>query len=97
MRAAAPRHPGTAATSSPDTSSLTPDGAAVLAPQDHRPRAAVRSRKVAEVRWHGADGAVESVLYRRLPAALRHAARLREQGWPVVVAVAYVTVWTVVA
>jgi hypothetical protein len=42
------------------------------------------------------DGQVETWLYRREPAARAHAARLRGQGWPVKVARAAVTGWSVV-
>ncbi len=57
----------------------------------------VRARVLWEVRTKlVVDGQVTTWLYRREPAARAHAARLRAQGWPVRVAVATVTGWSMV-
>lgn len=55
----------------------------------------VRARTVYEVRTRFVvDGEVETYIYRRENAALAHAARLRAQGWPVLVTAGVVT-WRV--
>lgn len=57
----------------------------------------VHATRIYEVRTKlVVDGQVVTWLYRREPAARAHAARLRAQGWPVRVAVATVTGWSVV-
>ncbi len=57
----------------------------------------VRTRVLWEVRTRLlVDGQVVTWLYRREPTARAHAARLRAQGWPVRVAVATVSGWSVV-
>lgn len=65
---------------------------------EHRPTLdgrKVRARTVYEVRTRFvADGEVETYIYRRENAALAHAARLRAQGWPVLVTAGVVT-WRV--
>lgn len=55
----------------------------------------IRARTVYEVRTRFVvDGEVETYIYRRESAALAHAARLRAQGWPVLVTAGAVT-WQV--
>jgi len=55
----------------------------------------VRARTIYEVRTRFVvDGEVETYIYRRENAALAHAARLRAQGWPVLVTAGVVT-WQV--
>ena len=54
----------------------------------------VRARQIIEVRTKFLpDGQVDTYLYRREPAALAHAGRLRSQGYPVELSYGVIT-WT---
>ncbi len=81
-----------------DTTSLAPDADNTLAVADVPFRVPtlegrwVRARQVWEVRTKPvADGEVETTLWRREGAALRQAARLRAEGFPVAVSHGVVT------
>lgn len=99
MTAAPELNPEAAATSIPtDTASIPLPTADVPLRRPNLDGRAVRTTVLWEVRTRLVlDGQVETWLYRREPAACKHAARLRAQGYPVRVARATVVGWSVVS